>query len=90
MKARYRVHISGGVQDVGFRAFLERVASRFNLKGWTRNLKNGRVEAVFEGEKEDLEDALKILERGPPFSEVEKMDVDEEAYTGEFDVFDVR
>lgn len=89
MKTRYRLYLSGEVQGVGFRGFVERVASRFGLKGWTKNLEDGGVEVVLEGEEGDLKETVKILGRGSPFSRIEKLEVKEEDYTGEFDSFEI-
>ena len=51
-----RVYIIGGVQGVGFRYWTRGEALKLGLTGWVRNLPNGKVEAVFEGPKEKIEE----------------------------------
>ena len=69
--ARVRVLVSGRVQGVGFRYYTQQAAQRLALVGWVRNLRDGRVEAVAEGERETLEQLLSAIRRGPPSSLVE-------------------
>lgn len=87
MKVRAHVFISGRVQGVFFRSETRRKARRYNVTGWVRNLFDGRVEAVFEGEKENVEKLIEFCKRGPPGARVTKTEVFLEAYTGEFGDF---
>jgi len=87
---RIRVVISGRVQGVFFRAETERAAERFGVNGWVRNRRNGTVEAVFEGETQNVEDMLKWCRDGPPLSIVSSVQVTEEAFKGEFKDFTIR
>lgn len=89
MKARAHVFISGLVQGVFFRWETRKNALKNNVKGWVRNLRDGRVEAVFEGEKEDVEKMIKFCERGPPGAKVEKVEVKWEDYKGEYESFEI-
>jgi acylphosphatase len=89
MKARAHVLISGRVQGVFFRAETAREARRLGVKGWVRNLADGRVEALFEGEKEDIEKAIEFCRRGPPGAYVGDLDVKWEVWKGEFDGFGI-
>ncbi len=89
MKARAHVFISGLVQGVFFRWETRKNALKNNVKGWVRNLRDGRVEAVFEGEKEDIEKMIKFCERGPPGAKVEKVEVKWEDYKGEYESFEI-
>jgi acylphosphatase len=75
-----RVHlfISGRVQGVFFRAFTEAKATSLHLAGWVKNLPDGRVEAVFEGEKSRVDKMVAWCYQGPPASKVEKVEVKEE------------
>jgi len=66
MKSRARIFISGRVQGVFFRDHTQRWASSLRIKGWVRNLPDGRVEAVAEGLKKDIDSLIRELEQGPP------------------------
>lgn len=89
-KARAHLVISGRVQGVFYRAFTEETARKLGLKGWVRNTAGGDVEAVFEGEKKDIERAIVQLRNGPPAARVMNIDVRWQTHTGEFDTFSVR
>ncbi|MCB0419652.1 MAG: acylphosphatase [Bdellovibrionales bacterium] len=67
----YHFLVSGRVQGVGFRAFTLKEAKKQGLKGWVRNLEDGRVEALVEIGREDQEKFLEILRKGPVFSRVD-------------------
>ena len=66
-----RAIITGRVQGVGFRAFVEREAMKRNLRGWVRNRSDGSVEAVFSGPSDIVEDMLAACRRGPHASRVD-------------------
>lgn len=90
MKARAHVYISGWVQGVFFRAYTRDKATELGLKGWVRNLGDGRVEAVFEGEKEAINEMLEWCHKGSPSARVEDVKVEWEEFKGEFGSFEVR
>ncbi|HDJ23964.1 MAG: acylphosphatase [Candidatus Aminicenantes bacterium 4484_214] len=87
---RAHVYVSGRVQGVFFRDHTRRWADSLGVKGWVRNLPDGRVEAVLEGPKNEVEALLQRMEEGPPYAKVTKMDVDWEEYQGEFTDFRIR
>ena len=87
MKARAHVFVSGRVQGVFFRDHTRRWATSLGLTGWVRNLLDGRVEVLAEGEKERLEDLVARLKQGPPMSEVRGVEVAWEDFRGEFGDF---
>lgn len=89
-KVRAHVLISGRVQGVFYRSFTEDVAHSLGLKGWVKNCSNGKVEAVFEGKKEDIEKAISLCYKGPPAARVSNIDVQWEDFKGEFDIFSTR
>ncbi len=64
------VTISGRVQGVGFRYATHDAAFRLGLAGWVRNLPDGRVEAFFEGPRQDLESMLAWCNHGPRMADV--------------------
>jgi len=90
LKRRVRVVISGLVQGVFFRDSARRQAERLGVTGWVRNLPDGRVEAVFEGDSAWVRELVQWCHRGPPGAEVEEVSVVEEPYRGEFDRFAIR
>jgi acylphosphatase len=87
MKARAHVLVSGRVQGVFFRDHARRWASSLELTGWVRNLWDGRVELLAEGERERIDDLIARLEQGPPLAAVENLDVAWEEFKGEFSDF---
>ena len=87
---RAHVYISGHVQGVFFRESTRRLAESLGLTGWVRNLPDGRVEAVFEGARDQVERALRWCQRGPAGAEVSEVVVEWEPYVGEFARFEVR
>ena len=70
------VFISGRVQGIGFRQFIKSKANRFNLRGWVRNLPDGRVEGMFAGERKNIDEVLDYCRKGPFLAEVRKIEVD--------------
>ena len=84
---RARVLISGRVQGVFFRVETRTTALANHVSGWVRNLSNGQVEALFEGEKHDVEVTVDFCRRGPPGAHVEGLDVTWEDWKGEFSNF---
>lgn len=74
MRKRVHVRISGRVQGVAFRHFTWSHATRLGLQGWVRNLPDGSVEVLAEGEEESLAALLQLLRRGPPAARVREVD----------------
>ena len=81
----YRWVISGRVQGVGFRWFVLRAAQRLGVRGWARNLWDGRVEVMGQGTLPMLHDFQKELQKGPLLSHVENVEKIE--VTPEVDTF---
>jgi acylphosphatase len=77
------VLVTGRVQGVFFRHETSRRASAKRVAGWIRNLPDGRVEAVFEGEAEPVEAMISWCRSGPPLAQVEDVQVEWEAPRGE-------
>ena len=82
--ARAHVLVTGDVQGVGFRYAAQRIAKSHNLTGWVKNRPDGTVEAVFEGERDSVEQMLQWCRRGPSAAEVADVSVQWEQPTGEF------
>lgn len=70
------VLILGFVQGVGFRQAVKRKAKSLGLVGWVKNLPDGRVEAVVNGEKDAIQELIKIIEKGTFFSDVKSVQVE--------------
>jgi acylphosphatase len=79
---RRHVLIYGFVQGVGFRFGVERAASVRGVSGWVRNRADGAVEAVFEGEPDDVEALVDFCRLGPRGADVDRVDVEEELPEG--------
>ena len=90
MKKRVHVFISGRVQGVFFRGSAKDEAKRLGLTGWVRNMPDGRVEAVFEGDEGLVESMVSWCRKGPSYSRVDDVEVTTEEYRGEFSDFGVR
>lgn len=87
---RAHVYISGRVQGVYFRSHTRNKANELGLTGWVRNLDDGRVEAVFEGDESDIEQMVEWCRVGEGFARVDDVEVIGEDYIGEFRDFEVR
>lgn len=85
--ARVRVFAGGRVQGVAYRFYAEKYAVRLGLTGWVRNLADGRVEVVAEGEASEIEAFLERLKEGPSLARVDSFVVRREPATGEFREF---
>ena len=89
-KVRAHVTVDGRVQGVCFRMDTRSAAMERDVKGWVRNMPDGRVEAVFEGDESNVKSLLKWFDTaGPPLARIGKIAVEWEPYTGEFGSFNV-
>ena len=89
-QVRAHVFIEGSVQGVFFRARARDQALRLGLKGWVKNTPDGRVEAVFEGEKAQVERMVDWCHLGPPSARVAGVRVSREEPGEEFSTFSVK
>lgn len=83
------IFVSGFVQGVGYRQFLKKNALKRGLKGWVRNLIDGRVEVVLQGDKKSIEELLHVCIRGPFLAEVKNIVVEWEEGEGEYSTFEI-
>jgi acylphosphatase len=83
------ITISGKVQGVAFRHDTQRTALSLNLTGWVKNLPDGRVEAVFEGENDSIDAMRAWCSKGPPLAHVLHVDIQEKSCKREFSDFRV-
>ena len=70
---KMHAYVSGKVQGVFFRSNTADMANRLGVKGWVRNLNNGKVEVLAQGSQDKLSELLKWLRRGSVFSKVERV-----------------
>ncbi len=89
-KIRAHIIIYGMVQGVGFRFETIMQARSLGVNGWVMNTSNGDVEAVFEGDKNDVESIIEWCKKGPIGAIVNNVDVELQKYKGEFKDFDIR
>ena len=89
-KMQLYVLISGKVQGVNFRNFTRTNAKLLGINGYAKNLANGKVEVVAEGEKLKLNALIEKLRQGPRAARVDDIDIEERKLTGEFKTFEVR
>ncbi|MGQ9477862.1 MAG: acylphosphatase [Candidatus Bipolaricaulia bacterium] len=90
MNRRVHLLISGRVQGVFYRAHTRDEARLLGLKGWVRNLPDGRVEAVVEGEEEKIKRLIDWCHQGPPGAVVRGVEAHWEGFRGEFTDFEIR
>ncbi|MEM3156062.1 MAG: acylphosphatase [Nitrososphaerota archaeon] len=86
---RVHVFVSGLVQGVFYRQNAKRVADSLGLRGWIRNLRDGRVEAVIEGPEERVREMVEWMKKGPPMARVERVEVVREKYAEEYRDFSI-
>ncbi len=77
-----RLYISGTVQGVLFRKFIEENANRLGVRGFVRNLDDGRVEAVLEGLDPKVLEMLEICKKGNPHSQIREIQMREIPHQG--------
>ncbi len=87
---RVHVLVKGKVQGVFFRAHMQREARLQAITGWVRNLADGGVEAVWEGQETNLAAMLDWCRKGPPHASVTDVKSSAELYTGEYEDFSIR
>ncbi len=88
-RARVRLVVSGLVQGVAFRAYTVDEARRLGVRGWVRNLPDGRVEVEAEGGRDALLALIRSVERGPPAARVEGVEAEWSAFRGDLGPFEV-
>ena len=89
-KMQLFVIITGKVQGVGFRNFTQLNARQLGINGYAKNLPNGTVEVVAEGDKAQLDALVALLKKGPRYARVDSLEIDERSFTGEYKSFGIR
>ena len=92
MNKRVRAHlfVSGRVQGVFFRDNALKRAKSLGVTGWVKNLFDGRVELILEGEKEKVEEMIQWAKKGPILAKVNGAEIEWQEWKGEFDSFGIR
>ena len=88
-KQRVRLFVTGKVQGVFFRQTLKVMAKKNDVFGWVKNLKDGKVESVLEGEVEKIDLLIKWAHSGPANARVEDVEIHNEKFSEEFSKFNV-
>ncbi|WP_421774155.1 acylphosphatase [Gracilimonas sp.] len=84
------IFISGRVQGVGFRHFTKTSARSLGVNGWVRNLPDGRVEAVLQGDEQLVDQLIEKCKKGPRSAYVQNIEVEEEKGEESYTSFDVK
>lgn len=87
--SRVHIFVNGKVQGVYYRQNTAQKAQELRINGWVRNLSDGRVEAVMEGDEINIDKMLAWCKQGPPDAIVSGLEVNNEEYKDEFNAFDI-
>lgn len=90
MEVQYEITISGKVQGVGFRYFVQKQASELNVSGWVRNMPDGRVMAVARGEETDVQTFMDHLRVGPSMARIKEVTTVKSPNLEHFDGFKIK
>lgn len=90
MRKQAHVLMKGRVQGIFFRAFVRQQAEALGLSGWVRNTPDGRVEAVFSGEKDKIKEMIEKCRHGPPLAKVTEVEVSWQKPKEFFSGFEIR
>ena len=90
VQKRIHIFVTGRVQGVFFRQSTRVMAIKNNVIGWVRNLADGRVEIIAEGETHDIDNLVTWCKTGPANSRVDEFELSDETFIGEFEKFEVR
>lgn len=82
MKKSVRLYIKGLVQGIFFRSFIKTNAEKYNVKGFTRNLEDGRIEVFLEGNSPDVNKMMELAQQGPKHSQIKDVQIKPERFQG--------
>jgi acylphosphatase len=86
----FRILISGRVQGVGFRYFAHDKALQFGIKGYVQNTQDNKVEIICQGKKNDLDNFIDVVMKGPALSFISDFLLEEVADFYLYDIFDIK
>lgn len=84
-----RIYISGFVQNVGFRQYIKYKAKKLNVSGWVKNLSDGRVEALVQGDEQNVKKMIGVCRRGPFLARVKEIKIVNEEEINSMKSFEV-
>ena len=90
MKSTVHVVISGRVQGVWFRANTKQKAEQLGVTGWVKNTADGKVEALFEGDKKHIQEMIDWCHQGPPLAQIDHVEITEQPVSNGFDGFSIK
>ncbi len=82
MKKSIRLYIKGTVQGIFFRSFIKENAEKYNVKGFVRNLEDGRIEVFLEGNSDDVNKMVELCKTGPKHSQIRDVEIKSETFQG--------
>lgn len=82
MKKAIRMYITGTVQGVFFRDFIKKSAEKLEIRGFTRNLEDGRVEVFAEGIIDNVKKMIEVCKQGPRHAQIRNVEVKDERFQG--------
>lgn len=83
------IYVSGYVHGVGYRQFVKRTAEQNSVTGWVKNTQDGKVEALLQGSKKDIENVILLCRKGPMLAEVKDLYIQWEPLTEHFSSFEI-
>ncbi len=89
VKSAAKIIVSGTVQGIFFRNFTKENSDKLNLKGHIRNLEGGDMEIFVEGEKDNINSLVKLIKKGPPYSQIRNVKIEEKKWSGDLKEFKV-
>jgi len=89
MKKAVKITINGTVQGIFFRNFVKENAEKLSLGGFVRNLEDGRIEIIVEGDNENIKSFIEICKKGLKFASIREIKIEEKSYSGELNEFKI-
>jgi acylphosphatase len=80
MKKSVRVYVNGTVQGVFFRNFVKEEAEKKDIRGFVRNLEDGRVEIFLEGDNVQVDELIEICRKGPKHAQIRNLEIKPEKF----------
>ena len=82
MKKSVRLYVHGTVQGIFFKTFIKENAVRYDIKGFIRNLEDGRIEIYLEGDANNVNKMIELCKNGPKHSIIKKVEMKPESFQG--------